>query len=238
MSQPSKEYLAEYRKKNAEKIRAQQAERDRRKREVRNMSPEALAEYKAKRRADYVKANPNAMTKEQRQANAKTRRRLPKTETRECEDCREVKPLADFAQPGPRGHKAYCLSCQMVRSKASKLASQRKYNKKNRERINAVKLEWAHKNKPVRKKPEPKPVEVLTWKQKLIRDGWRCLGGETDPHEYITVFLKGWIVMYVRGQSGTYSTGKCSFGILFDNSGTRFMQLGKAEARARRLYAS
>ena len=87
---------------------------------------------------------------------------------------------------------------------------------------------------------ERKTIDLpkLTWKQKLIADGWRYIGGETDSTEYISVFMRGFVVMYVRGATGMYSTGKCRFGVLFDNSGNSYTQLGKAENRARRLYAS
>lgn len=57
--------MVEYRKRNAERMNAQQRERDRKKQELMASDPAAREARRAKSRAQYLKKHPNALTKEE-----------------------------------------------------------------------------------------------------------------------------------------------------------------------------
>lgn len=239
----SREYMAEYNKKNRERITQLAAERTRKLREAREADPELMAAYKARRREEYLKKKPDAMTREERAASRKPRKVIPKADTRECVDCHQVKPVEQFPRHGTHGRRDFCMACSDVRKLAARKASQKAYEKRNREKINATKRAWAAKQPKAERfdaleKHEPRPVsEVLgDWKTHFTKDGWRCVGGVGDTHEQITAFIRGWVIMYIRGSKGSYSTGKTSFGVIFDDEKPKQMTLAKAEARARNLY--
>lgn len=226
------EYRAQYRAANAEKLKAQDAERSRKRRDALMADPKALAVYKAKRRAEYLKKRPNARTREEIIANRTPRKIIPKSDTRECIDCKATKPLDQFPRHGTHGHKEFCLECRDKRGKASRAASQADYARRNRERLNEVKRQWAARQpKPeydaLAKKVAPKAQGK---KRTLADDGWRLVISFGDPHEIIRVYMKGLVIRYLRmPATGEFSTGKTSYGVAFDDSGTRYQTLEKVE---------
>lgn len=227
------EYHKQWREKNADRVREQQRERDRKKREARNASPEALAAYKAKRRLEWLKKHPGAKTREEIQANKKARVAIPKGDTRKCCDCGEEKAIALFPKHGGRGHKAFCMACRDIRAKKTRRESQRAYEARNRDKVNATKREWAKRQQ----KPDYDALEIkLNGPKKkagfttLKSEGWRLVLSFGDSHEIIKVYMKGLLIRYMRmPATGQYSTGKTSYGIAFDNSGKRYPKLSLAE---------
>ena len=232
MSKPTAEYMAQYKEKNKARLAAQQAERDKRKREARQTDAKALEKYREKRRQEYLKTHPEAKTREsiteatklakQARTRVKIDSRVNGVPMRTCEACKTSKTLESYQKHGETGRKKVCTSCTKPAEKS-------------------------HKKKPSKPLPEfktskerkyvPMVQPGQDWKSKFTSDGWRCLGpGIGDDVESITVFMRGWIIMYTRGQKGSYATGKTTYAVLFDDEKPRIATLAKAEARARKLY--
>lgn len=70
----------------------------------------------------------------------------------------------------------------------------------------------------------------------LSENGWRLVYTYSDPHEVEHVYIKGPIVRYMRmPATGHYSTGKTSYSIIPDASGTRYQKLSSVEHAAKRF---
>jgi hypothetical protein len=102
------------------------------------------------------------------------------------------------------------------------------------------------KKKPVKKelpkfvmtKETSKPRTFDTaWDEKFIDDGWVKLLGYTDISEWIIVYVRRGIIMFIRGSLGSYSAGKQTFSVMFDDSGMRFPKLHNAENFQKRMMA-
>ena len=189
-------------------------------------------------RARWAKAHPDAIKrKNDRQNAARKAKRLAKKvvkvkpTTRVCTVCHTEKPFEQYKKHGVNGRSKECLSCNPVSTDKTHKSTGKRPIKTIPRAVTTFDKLASH---------EPKTPELVlgNWKAKFTADGWRCLGGVGDSHEQITVFIRGWIVMYIRGSKGSYSNGKTSFGVLFDDEKPRQLTLGKAEARARRLYES
>jgi len=231
MSQPSAAYMADYKAKNKAKLAAQQAARDAKKRKSRQSDPEARAAYKLKRRQEYLKTHPEAKTREsiteatKLAKQARTRVKIDSVDNgvhmRTCDKCGITREMESFPRQGTYGRKKVCKDCSGV--------------------------SVSHKKKPEKELPsfkvvkEHRPAVFIhhgqDWKAKFLAEGWRCLGpGIGDDVESITVFMRGFIIMYTRGQKGSYATGKTSYAVLFDDKQPRIVTLAKAETRASKLY--
>jgi len=228
MGKMSREYLTAYNQKNKAKIAAQQAARDAKKRIARQSDPVAMAQYRAKRRQEYLRMHPDAKTMEeiveQRRA-AKQARNVVKMEApigvRVCEGCNTSKSLDQYAQQGTYGRKKICRECSKQAPKVRKPAKKKE--------LPVFKVSSEPKAAP--------PAFKTTWDDKLLQDGWVKLLGHTDVCEWIKVFVRNGVILYVRGTIGSYSTGKQTYGVMFDDSGKRYPTLGAAERVAGRMMA-
>lgn len=175
----------------------------------------------------------NELAKERR-AKRSAEKVVPEKPTgKVCKVCGERKELDLFPVHGT-GKSSKCKSC--TPPPKSRYEIQRVYELKNRQKINATKLAWAKKNKPAAKAVEPKPPKIV--KPKSATDGWLKIFAEADPHESLTVWRRGPLLMFQRCQLGVYSLGKRSWAVVGDDSGKRYETLSKAEAAARRKYGT
>lgn len=240
MSTPSKAYTAAYKEKHKDRLAAQQAERDRKKREAMANDPEAREAYLAKRRQEYLKTHPNAKTMEEYLRDIKSSKNPGKRirkhnkpvviidgiTMRVCEACGITKPLEkEFPRHGPRGRKGVCCEC-------SKPVKKSRAKRKEKELPRFVVT--------TERKPVPKDVDrqYKAWDDKLTQEGWVKIAGHTDVAEWIKAYIRNGVILYVRGTLGSYSTGKQSFGVAFDDSGKRYPTLGAAERVVQKLSRS
>jgi len=225
MSAPTKEYLAAYREANRDKLRAQQIERDRKKREAMEANPELRKEYLAKRRQEYLKTHPDAETRESITKRVSATRtlgagvRIDSTvggvALRTCDSCQKPKILDEFPRHGKHGRKGTCKEC----SKPVPAVTKAKPKAKVELPVFVVTTE-----------PKEAPVVFKTaWDAKLLEEGWVKVLGHTDTSEWIKAYVRSGVIMFARGQLGSYSAGKMTFGVLFDDSGKRYPIYGAAE---------
>ena len=248
MSTPSKAYMDAYRAKNAKAIKSKQLELDRKKKEERLSNPEALAKYKARKRSEYMKKHPNAKTMEELREDQRRKRGndqdAPKTESvkRICRDCGQEKPLEDYPKHGPRGRKPYCKECGIAKPKD--YSRKAEYVNRNREKVNALKRESAKRIRLEKAKTEtkkPGSVEskdsnkTVSFTEKYAKLGWVRVFGFGDMVEQLIIYIRGPIILFQRGQLGTYSTGKATYAIVGDDSGARYNTLSTAEKHAQKI---
>lgn len=232
MSQPTAAYMAEYRKNNKAKIAAQQAERDRKKRLGIQSDPVIRAAYLDKRRQEYLKTHPEAETREsitKRVSATRTlgaRVRIDSTvdgvDLRTCDSCQKPKILEEFPRHGKHGRKGTCKECSKPVPTVTK--------SKPKAKVELPKF--------VPTKHEKKVEDNRTrYADSLVTEGWVKLLGETDSREWLAVYIRHGVIMFLRGALGSYSTGKRTFAVMFDDSGKRYPTYGAAEKVAQRMMA-
>ena len=186
------------------------------------------------------RARENARNKAKRGERAKQRKEAKKLVTgKVCKQCGTDRPFTEYQRHGS-GYKPVCLICKpYVPTKAG--IHQAAWAKRNAEKVREMKQRSREKKKSgmpvfVRVKKEHKPVTIDPNYGKMERYGWRKLWGIGDCTEYLIVYIRGPIILFQRGQLGSYSAGKASFGIVGDDSGMRYLTLSKAEKAAEKIY--
>lgn len=233
MGTPNAEWMREYRKKNADKIKAQQKATD----ERRKTDPATREKYLARRRAEYLRKNPGAETAEERSARRKAMRSETALATigteRICCDCGVKKPLDEYSNHGPRGKRAYCKECGQIRRSESRKAANKAWAEKNKDKVKRQQKAWVSRQKTV---VVQKHVTPKVYKRNSLRDdGWRTVFQFGDSNEIVKVYMKGVIIRIMRmPATGQYSTGKTTYSIAFDDSGKRFATLAHAEREAKK----
>jgi len=76
-----------------------------------------------------------------------------------------------------------------------------------------------------------------SWDDRLKAEGWAKLLGETDIVEWMNVYVRNGVILYVRGRLGSYSVANQNYGVMFDDTGKRYPTLGAAEKVAQRMQA-
>jgi hypothetical protein len=235
MSTPSKAYLDDYKAKNKAKLAAQQSARDAKKRVARQTDPVAMAAYRAKRRQEYLKTHPEAKTRESiveaarlaksTATRAKTEITVDGTTLRTCQKCQDPKTLDKFPRQGVYGHKKVCKECSKP---VPKIRTTKARKQTGKELPRFVVSDERKVSIPNFKTP---------WDAKLLAEGWVKLLGLTDISEWCKVYIRHGVILYVRGSLGSYSTGKQTYGVMFDDSGKRYPTLGAAEKVVQRMQA-
>jgi hypothetical protein len=167
----------------------------------------------------------------------------PKPNTKTCVTCGEEKPLEAMRRHGS-GFSSRCLSChpnvtQAQADERYRAKKPRVWSKKSTAKLKAL----PDKAPRPTRTPKSDPIAFARktaenrdrYHSSLSLDGWVKILGETDYREWLAVYIRNGVIMFLRGAVGSYSTGKRTYAVMFDDSGKRYPNYGAAERVAEKI---